>query len=39
LLQAFMEDVLTYIKHEEVLNYIHQRVADRFNWSYEAKSK
>lgn len=39
LLQAFMEDVLMYIKHEEVLNFIHQRVADRFNWSYEAKSK
>lgn len=34
LLQAFMEDVLTYIKHEEVLAYIHQRIAQRFNWNY-----
>ena len=34
LLQAFMEDVLTYIKHEEVLAYIHQRIAARFNWNY-----
>lgn len=34
LLQAFMEDVLTYIKQEEVLTYIHQRIANRFNWNY-----
>jgi Fe-S cluster assembly protein SufD len=34
LLQAFMEDVLTYIKEEEALTYIHQRIADRFNWNY-----
>jgi Fe-S cluster assembly protein SufD len=34
LLQAFMEDVLTYIKHEEVLAYIHQRIAQRFKWNY-----
>jgi hypothetical protein len=29
-----MEDVLTYVKHEEVLAYIHQRIAQRFNWNY-----
>jgi Fe-S cluster assembly protein SufD len=34
LLQAFMEDVLTYVKHEEVLAYVHQRIAERFNWNY-----
>jgi Fe-S cluster assembly protein SufD len=34
LLQAFMEDVLTYIKEEEALNYIHERIASRFNWNY-----
>lgn len=34
LLQAFMEDVLTYVKHEEVLAYVHKRIAERFNWSY-----
>jgi len=34
LLQAFMEDVLTYVKHEEVLSYVHQRIAERFNWNY-----
>lgn len=34
LLQAFMEDVLTYIKHEEVLAYIHHRIAQRFKWNY-----
>ena len=34
LLQAFMEDVLTYVKHEEVLAYVHQRIAERFNWKY-----
>jgi len=34
LLQAFMEDVLTYIKEEEALNYIHERITSRFNWNY-----
>jgi len=34
LLQAFMEDVLTYIKHDEALAYVHQRIAARFNWNY-----
>lgn len=34
LLQAFMEDVLQYLKNEEVLAYIHKRIAERFNWSY-----
>ena len=34
LLQAFMEDVLQYLKNEEVLAYIHKRIAQRFNWSY-----
>lgn len=34
LLQAFMEEVLNYIKHEECLNYIHQRIAERFNWTH-----
>lgn len=34
LLQAFMEDVLTYIKEEEGQTYIHERIADRFNWNY-----
>ena len=34
LLQAFMEDVITYVKHEEVLSYVHQRIAERFNWNY-----
>jgi Fe-S cluster assembly protein SufD len=34
LLQAFMEDVLTYVKHEEVLAYVHMRIGERFNWRY-----
>jgi len=34
LLQAFMEDVLTYVKHEEVLAYVHMRIGERFNWNY-----
>lgn len=34
LLQAFMEDVLQYIKHEEVRAYVHKRIAARFNWNY-----
>lgn len=34
LLQAFMEDVLQYLKNEEVLAYVHKRIAERFNWSY-----
>ncbi len=33
LLQAFMEDVLTYVKHEEVLAYVQQRIGERFNWN------
>ena len=34
LLQAFMEDVLQYLKNEEVLAYVHKRIAERFNWNY-----
>lgn len=34
LLQAFMEDVLQYLKNEEVLDYVHNRIAERFNWNY-----
>ena len=34
LLQAFMEDVLAYVKNEEVLSYVQQRITERFNWSY-----
>lgn len=34
LLQAFMEDVLQYLRNEEVLAYVHKRIAERFNWSY-----
>lgn len=34
LLQAFMEDVLQYLKNEEVLAYVHNRIAERFNWNY-----
>lgn len=34
LLQAFMEDVLAYVKNEEVLSYVHQRISERFNWTY-----
>jgi Fe-S cluster assembly scaffold protein SufB len=34
LLQAFMEDVLTYVKQDEALAYVHQRIADRFSWKY-----
>lgn len=34
LLQAFMEDVLQYLKNEEVLAYVHNRIAKRFNWNY-----
>ena len=34
LLQAFMEDVLQYVKQEEVLAYVHKRIAERFNWNY-----
>jgi Fe-S cluster assembly scaffold protein SufB len=34
LLQAFMEDVLTYVKHGEALAYVHQRIAERFDWNY-----
>lgn len=34
LLQAFMEDVLAYVKNEEVLAYVHKRIAARFNWNY-----
>ena len=34
LLQAFMEDVIQYLKNEEVLAYVHNRIAERFNWNY-----
>jgi Fe-S cluster assembly protein SufD len=34
LLQAFMEDVLTYVKQDEALAYVHQRIAERFDWNY-----
>jgi Fe-S cluster assembly protein SufD len=34
LLQAFMEDVLTYVQNEEALAFVHQRIADRFNWHF-----
>jgi Fe-S cluster assembly protein SufD len=34
LLQAFMEDVLTYVQNEEVLTYVHHRISERFNWNY-----
>lgn len=34
LLQAFMEDVLTYVKNEEVLSYVQQRISERFDWNY-----
>jgi len=29
-----MEDVLTYVKHDEALAYVHQRIAERFDWNY-----
>jgi Fe-S cluster assembly protein SufD len=34
LLQAFMEDVLTYIPNEDLLKFIHHRIGQRFNWVY-----
>lgn len=34
LLRAFMEDVLVYIKQDDVLKYLQERISTRFDWNY-----